>query len=320
MAKNNETATVEVAGQEEAMNLFGNRDEHLKFIERETGAQISHRSGALTITGPGAGDIADMMRGLLEKVRGGMRIEKSDIRYSLMLLDDDSPDKTGDADLALTNGLGRPIRPRSPMQREYINALAGSNLVFAVGPAGTGKTYLAVAVAVKKLLEESVKRIIICRPAVEAGEKLGFLPGDFQQKVDPYLRPIYDALFSMMSIDKCARYLDRGIIEVAPLAFMRGRTLDDAFVLMDEAQNTTVSQMKMFLTRLGANSSAAVTGDITQVDLPPDSRSGLIDAVSRLEGLKDIEFVFLTKRDVVRHELVARIIEAYEKDDKGINT
>ncbi len=315
MSNINETATITVANQEEAMNLFGKSDEHVKFIEKETGVHVSHRSGVLTITGKGAAGIGEMIGNLLEQVRKGMQVEKSDIRYSLMLLQEEGAGKKVEADIKLTNGLGRPIRPRTPKQREYINALARSNMVFSVGPAGTGKTYLAVAVAVKKLIEESVKRIIICRPAVEAGEKLGFLPGDLQQKVDPYLRPIYDALFNMMSIDKCARYLDRGIIEVAPLAFMRGRTLDDAFVLMDEAQNTTVNQMKMFLTRLGSNSSAAVTGDVTQVDLPPETPSGLIDAVGRLEGLRGIDFVFLTKKDVVRHELVARIIEAYDDDD-----
>ncbi|HOY62605.1 MAG TPA: PhoH family protein, partial [bacterium] len=213
------------------------------------------------------------------------------------------------------NGTGRSITPRSPNQRDYIRAIMKNDLVFASGPAGTGKTYLAVAVAVNCLAEEAVKRIIICRPAVEAGEKLGFLPGDFQEKVDPYLRPVYDALFAMMSFEKCRRLMDTGVIEVAPLAFMRGRTLEDAYVILDEAQNTTVEQMKMFLTRLGSRSRAVITGDVTQIDLPPEKMSGLVDAERRLRSLPEIKFVRFSKLDVVRHELVAKIIRAYESEN-----
>lgn len=212
---------------------------------------------------------------------------------------------------------GRAVKAKSPRQAAYLRAMMKNDLVICIGPAGTGKTYLAVAMAVRKLNSEQVSRIVVCRPAVEAGEKLGFLPGDFQQKVDPYLRPIYDALYSLLGPEKSMRLMERNTIEVAPLAYMRGRTLDDAFVIMDEAQNTTVEQMKMFLTRMGRRSSAVVTGDITQVDLAPDRPSGLIDAAERLKGVEGIGFAYFSRRDVVRHDLVARIIEAYETPPAG---
>jgi len=328
MTEKKEKAALEVESQEEALALFGHRDEHLKYIEREMGVRFTYRNGEVSVTGPGAEGVAEMLKHLLESHRGGRKIAKSDIRYGLMLLkeDDESRDMKADLEVKLVDGAGHAIKPRSPRQRDYLEALTNSDLVFAIGPAGTGKTYLAVAVAVKRLMDESVKRIIVCRPAVEAGEKLGFLPGDFQQKVDPYLRPIYDALFGMMSAERCARLLERGVIEVAPLAYMRGRTLDDAFVIMDEAQNTTIEQMKMFLTRLGRRSRAAVTGDITQIDLPPDRVSGLVDAAERLRNLSEIKFIYFTRKDVVRHDLVAKIIHAYdgerekngmEEEDKG---
>jgi len=316
LPENCKKACFEVNSQEEAMELFGRRDENLKYIERETGVKFKSRNGEVTVEGERAVQIAAMMRRLLDEVRRGRRVSGSDIKYGLMALEE----KTGGAGaerecgVRLTDSAGRAIKPTSPRQRDYIEALTKHDLVFSVGPAGTGKTYLAVAMAVRSLQEESVKRIVICRPAVEAGEKLGFLPGDMQQKVDPYLRPIYDALFAMLGPDKCARLLERGMIEVAPLAYMRGRTLEDAFVIMDEAQNTTVEQMKMFLTRLGKRSRAVVTGDITQIDLPPDKISGLVDACRRLRGVEGIHFVEFTQRDVVRHELVARIITAYEGD------
>ncbi|MFC1474716.1 PhoH family protein, partial [bacterium] len=242
-------------------------------------------------------------------------IARADIKYALLTVEDGGEENS--VRVMVADGSGRIIKPQSPAQAEYLEALRNSDMVFSIGPAGTGKTFLAVATAVRMLLDDTVKRIIICRPAVEAGEKLGFLPGDFQQKVDPYLRPIYDALFSMLNIDRCARFLDRGIIEIAPLAYMRGRTLEDAFVIMDEAQNTTIPQMKMFLTRLGRNSRAAVTGDVTQTDLPADVDSGLEDAIGRLKDIPEISFIFFSKRDVVRHDLVARIIEAYEGPEEG---
>jgi len=304
-------AVLEVENQEEALALFGRRDEHLRYIERETGIRAAHGSGRATFEGPGAREVARAMERLLEGVRRGERLSLGDIKYALMSLEAGTGSEQ-DMQVKVADGSGRIIKPQSPAQREYLEALRSRDMVFSIGPAGTGKTFLAVASAVRMLLDEAVKRIVICRPAVEAGEKLGFLPGDFQQKVDPYLRPIYDALFSMLTMDRCARYLDRGIIEVAPLAYMRGRTLEDAFVIMDEAQNTTAPQMKMFLTRTGRNSRVAVTGDVTQTDLPAGMVSGLVDAVERLRGIPEIGFIFFTKKDVVRHKLVAKIIEAYE--------
>ncbi|MFA6447834.1 MAG: PhoH family protein [bacterium] len=318
MAEKKETAVLEVASQDEALGLFGHRDENLRYIEREMGVTLAFRNGEVTVSGPRAAGIAELMRHMLDGYRCGRKVTKSDIKYGMMLLKegDDGRDLKADLNIRLVDGAGRAIKPRSPRQRDYLEAMSKYDMVFAIGPAGTGKTYLAVAVAVKHLLEESVKRIIICRPAVEAGEKLGFLPGDMQQKVDPYLRPIYDALFGLMSADRCARLLDRGVIEIAPLAYMRGRTLDDAYVIMDEAQNTTIEQMKMFLTRLGPRSRAAVTGDITQIDLPADKASGLVDAAERLQGIKEIRFIRFSRRDVVRHDLVAKIIKAYEEKDR----
>jgi phosphate starvation-inducible protein PhoH and related proteins len=322
MTGKKETAVLKVESQDEALGLFGHRDENLKFIEREMAVSLTFRNGEVTVTGARAEGIVELMRHLLDGYRSGRKVAKADIKYGLMLLKEGDGDRDlkTDLNIKLTDGSGRTIKPRSPRQRDYLEALANHDMVFAIGPAGTGKTYLAVAVAVKRLLEESVKRIIICRPAVEAGEKLGFLPGDMQQKVDPYLRPIYDALFGMMNVDRCARLLERGIIEVAPLAYMRGRTLDDAFVIMDEAQNTTIEQMKMFLTRLGPHARAAVTGDITQIDLPPDKTSGLVDAAETLKKLKEIRFIYFTRRDVVRHDLVAKIIKAYEDKDRKTDT
>lgn len=317
MPEEAKTTILEVESQEEAMNLFGHKDENLKFIEKETGVRFVYRGGKISLSGPRSAEVGQALERLLEQVRRGGRIARSDVRYALMLLEEDVHENSGEPAIRLMDGSGNLIKPRSPAQKVYIDALSKSGFVFAVGPAGTGKTYLAVAVALRKLLDESVRRIIICRPAVEAGEKLGFLPGDFQQKVDPYLRPIYDALFSMLKFDRCARYMEKGVIEVAPLAYMRGRTLDDAFVILDEAQNTTVTQMKMFLTRLGRNSSAAVTGDVTQIDLPHDTVSGLVDATNRLKEINDIRFIFFSRRDVVRHELVSKIIEAYEGKENG---
>ncbi len=322
MADKKTTAVLEVGSQEEALGLFGHRDENLKYIEKEMDVRLTYRNGEVVVAGPQADGIVELLRHLLDSYRRGRKVTKSDIKYGLMLLKEDGGgrDLRADLDIKLMDGSGRAIKPRSPRQRDYLEALVKHDMVFAIGPAGTGKTYLAVAMAVRRLLEESVRRIVICRPAVEAGEKLGFLPGDLQQKVDPYLRPIYDALFGMMASDRCARMLERGIIEVAPLAYMRGRTLDDAFVIMDEAQNTTVEQMKMFLTRLGPHSRAAVTGDITQIDLPPDKLSGLIDAAERLQGIKEIKFIRFTRQDVVRHDLVAKIIKAYDGEENKKNT
>jgi len=315
----NNVASFDIGSGEEALALFGKRDENIKYVERETGVHFICRNGEVNLSGRLAPKVAELMTHLRDRIRQGEKIGKSDIKYGLIVILENNGDEDLDGSLnfRLSDSTGHSIKPKSPRQREYLNALAKSDLTFAIGPAGTGKTYLAVAMAVKFLNEESVKRIIICRPAVEAGEKLGFLPGDFQQKVDPYLRPIYDALFGLLGVDKCARLLERGVIEIAPLAFMRGRTLEDAFVIMDEAQNTTIEQMKMFLTRLGRRSRAAVTGDVTQIDLPHDKVSGLVDSIDRLKSLDEIRFVFFTRNDVVRHDLVAKIIEAYE--DKSLD-
>lgn len=318
MSNKKQSAVLEVESQEEALILFGRQDEFLRFIESETGVSANHRSGKVTFTGERAGDVARMMGRLLLQARRGDSVGLNDLKYGLMTLRDDGGAQVNERkEIRLSNGSGRIIKPMSPAQSKYFDAMLHNDLVFAVGPAGTGKTFLAVAMAVRRLLDDAVKRIIICRPAVEAGEKLGFLPGDFQQKVDPYLRPIYDALFSMLKVEKFSRLLEKGIIEVAPLAFMRGRTLDDAFVIMDEAQNTTVPQMKMFLTRLGRNSCAVVTGDNTQTDLPSNVTSGLTDAIGRLKSIEEIKFIYFSKMDVVRHDLVSKIIEAYEGEDSG---
>jgi len=219
------------------------------------------------------------------------------------------------SDLICITARGKPVKAKTYGQKEYVNAIKENTIVFGIGPAGTGKTYLAVAMAVTAFRNKEVNRIIITRPAVEAGEKLGFLPGDLQNKVDPYLRPLYDALYEILGLENYQKYMEKGMIEIAPLAYMRGRTLDDSFIILDEAQNTTPEQMKMFLTRIGYSSKAIVTGDITQIDLPGDKKSGLKEVIKILKGIKGIEFVFLTEKDVIRHELVQKIIKAYEKYD-----
>ena len=233
----------------------------------------------------------------------------------MSLVEEGSEDKISvlSDDCICITAKGRPLKPKTLGQKRYVDAIAKNTVVFGVGPAGTGKTYLAVAMAVRAFRAHEVNRIVLTRPAVEAGEKLGFLPGDLQNKVDPYLRPLYDALFDMLGAENYQRYLEKGNIEVAPLAYMRGRTLDDSFIILDEAQNTTPEQMKMFLTRLGINSKAVVTGDITQIDLPDSKRSGLVDATKILKGINDISIVYFTDKDVVRHHLVQEIVKAYER-------
>ena len=312
---------LEINSQEEALNLFGQGDKHLRTIERETGVRCVLRDNQLRVTGPDSvvPQVGALLTRLLDRARNGARVEASDVSFGLMLIQDGAATEPDALDLSevILDGRGRPVKPRSPAQAEYVRRMMKNDLVICIGPAGTGKTFLAVAAALKKLNAEQVSRIVVCRPAVEAGEKLGFLPGDFQQKVDPYLRPIYDALFTLLGPDRSARLLERNIIEVAPLAYMRGRTLDNAFAIMDEAQNTTREQMKMFLTRLGRQSCAVVTGDVTQIDLPGGVQSGLVDAAERLENVEGIALVRLSGRDVVRHDLVARIIHAYEENGNG---
>jgi phosphate starvation-inducible PhoH-like protein len=253
---------------------------------------------------------------LLEK---GFRLHAEDVHKALDMLEQDRDAEVREvfSDTVAVSSSGRQIAPKSPAQKLYVEAIRDHTLTFAIGPAGTGKTYLAVAMAATALLDHQFKRIVLCRPAVEAGERLGFLPGDIAEKVNPYLRPLYDALEDMADVERVKRFIERGTVEIAPLAFMRGRTLNDSFVILDEAQNTTPEQMKMFLTRLGFDSKAVVTGDITQIDLPPDQRSGLVHAQSILRNVEGVAICTFTFADVVRHPLVARIIRAYEKDEEG---
>ena len=297
--------------------LFGTRDENLRLMEDSLGVRIDLRSDAIHVEGPDQG-IARVQRVFQDfealrkqgvhphngELNGMLRLIVADPSVTLRSLVDTGKQRA--------TGIKRPVQPRSINQRKYLEAIEQNDMTFGVGPAGTGKTYLAVAMAVAAINAKKVSRIILVRPAVEAGEKLGFLPGSLQEKVDPYLRPLYDALYDLLEPEKVDKMLEKNVIEVAPLAFMRGRTLNDAFIIMDEAQNTTVEQMKMFLTRLGNNSKAVITGDITQIDLPNPRRSGLIDAINVLNGVEGIHFCHFEDGDVVRHSLVQRIVRAYE--------
>ncbi len=319
---NEEPAQKQVAidSMDEAIKLFGVFDENLKIIEDETGARICSKSDSISIAGSVAQTelAATVLDKLLHILRRGETIDRSRIRYAIDLA------KEGNAELitelmddvvAFTNK-GRQIKCKTLGQKKYVAALKHNTVVFGVGPAGTGKTYLAVAMAVLAFKNKDVDKIILTRPAVEAGEKLGFLPGDLQNKVDPYLRPLYDALNDFLGGESFKNLTERGAIEVAPLAYMRGRTLNDAYIILDEAQNCTVEQMKMFLTRFGEGSRVVVTGDITQIDLPRERKSGLIHALEVLRDTEGIAQVYLTHKDVVRHELVQRIIKAYEKSER----
>ncbi|HET6147313.1 MAG TPA: PhoH family protein [Polyangia bacterium] len=299
-----------------ALALYGERNGNLKIIERETGVELHARGNELTVIG--AADAVAMTRRLVEQlyamVRAGTPVSPEDIgRAALALRADAGVDlREVFSDTILIAGRARAIAPKGLAQKRYVDAIRAHDIVFGIGPAGTGKTYLAMALAVRALMEKQVKRIVLTRPAVEAGERLGFLPGSLEEKVSPYLRPLYDALHDMMDFEKADQLLARGLIEVAPIAFMRGRTLNDAFVILDEAQNTTTEQMKMFLTRLGFESKAVITGDVTQIDLPDNRRSGLNEAVSLLSGIQGIAFRYFTEVDVVRHPLVQEIIKAYD--------
>ena len=311
---------INIERMEQAVSLFGSFDENVRLIEQHYGVDVLIRGGDLKISGEAeAVDKAvRAVNGLLLLINRGEPIGEQNVRYVLMLVDEGGD--AGLSELAEDNVVitakGKPVKPKTLGQKQYVDALRSHTVVLGVGPAGTGKTYLAVAMAVRALREKTVSRIILTRPAVEAGEKLGFLPGDLQDKVDPYLRPLYDALYDMIGMESFSRYVERGIIEIAPLAYMRGRTLDDAFIILDEAQNTTPEQMKMFLTRLGFGSKAVVTGDLTQTDLPDGKKSGLADAVAVLDGIEDIAIHHFTERDVVRHRLVQKIILAYENRGK----
>ncbi len=299
--------------------VFGKLDENVKAVEDAFGVSIGNIGGAVKISGdnPDKVDLAErVMKALANMAQSGQSVTRQSVDYAVSMAcegrEEELAGLTGDS-ICIT-AKGRPIKPKTLGQKEYINAIRANTITLGIGPAGTGKTYLAVAMAVTALRQKKVSRIILTRPAVEAGEKLGFLPGDLQNKVDPYLRPLTDALFDMLGMETYQSYLEKNVIEIAPLAYMRGRTLDDSFIILDEAQNTTCEQMKMFLTRLGFNSKIIITGDITQIDLPRDKRSGLKQAMSILKGVEDIAICNLTFKDVVRHHLVQRIIQAYEKD------
>ncbi|MBQ3091558.1 MAG: PhoH family protein [Clostridia bacterium] len=312
---------VNVERIEQIINLFGSFDENIKLLEKEYNVHIINRDTELRISG----DAEDVMHAqqaiesLLALAARGEQISVQNVHYIISLVREgqqDKLDQMGKGVICVTVR-GKPVKAKTLGQQSYIDAIQNNIVTVGVGPAGTGKTYLAVASAVAAFRRKEINRIILTRPAVEAGEKLGFLPGDLQNKVDPYLRPLYDALFDMFGPEAYHRYLERGNIEVAPLAYMRGRTLDDAFIILDEAQNTTPEQMKMFLTRIGFGSKAVITGDVTQIDLPNGKTSGLKEACAVLQGIDDIAIQYLDHRDVVRHELVAKIIQAYDKHDKA---
>ncbi len=306
---------------EQAVALFGSFDENIKLIEREYSVSVVGRDSELKISG----DIENVdkakrvIESLLMLINRGETLSEQNIRYCMSLINEGSGEKIESlvGDCICITSKGKPIKPKTLGQKRYCNCIAENTITIGVGPAGTGKTYLAVAMAVTAFRAKQINRIILTRPAVEAGEKLGFLPGDLQSKVDPYLRPLYDALFDMLGAETYQKYVERGNIEVAPLAYMRGRTLDDSFIILDEAQNTTPEQMKMFLTRIGFNSRAIVTGDITQIDLPDGKKSGLRDVINVLKNIEDIAFCYFSERDVVRHRLVQKIIKAYEKRDSS---
>lgn len=307
----------------EALLLFGPHDAYLQLIEAKSNAKIMTREGELVISGDKAevDKLEELIDILLQLIRRGIALSERDISYAMMLIErGEGADLLDvyDEEVARTQR-GKPIRAKTLGQRHYLSAIKRHDIAFGIGPAGTGKTYLAVVMAVSALKMGRVKRIVLTRPAVEAGESLGFLPGDLQEKVDPYLRPLYDALYDMLGTEQVAKMMERGLIEVAPLAYMRGRTLEDSFVILDEAQNTTPEQMKMFLTRLGFGSKMVITGDVTQVDLPKGKKSGLREAERILSPISDVAFIRFQEGDVVRHSLVQKIIEAYAKEEADQN-
>ena len=313
---------IDIERVEQLVNLFGNLDENIKKIENRYNVAITSHAGQLKIIGEtiNVSNASRAIKCLLEIINKGEALTTHNIDYVMNMVEEDEDDRISrltDASCICVTAKGKPVKPKTLGQRRYVEAIQNHTITIGVGPAGTGKTYLAVALAVNAFRSKKVNRIILTRPAVEAGEKLGFLPGDLQQKVDPYLRPLYDALYDMLGAENFQRCQERGDIEVAPLAYMRGRTLDDSFIILDEAQNTTQEQMKMFLTRLGFNSKAVVTGDITQIDLPGDKKSGLKQAVQILKGIDDIAITKLKAKDVVRHRLVQEIINAYERNGEN---
>ena len=314
---------ISIERMEEAIAIFGSFDENIRIIERELGVTVVNRDSQLKISGDGEAVMyaVKAINALLSLEAKGENINEQNVRYIINVVRAGNEDKIGilAKDVLCVTAKGKPIKPKTLGQKRYVEAVKSNTITLGVGPAGTGKTYLAVAAAVAAFRAKEVNRIILTRPAVEAGERLGFLPGDLQSKVDPYLRPLYDALFDMLGAENYQKYLERGNIEVAPLAYMRGRTLDDSFIILDEAQNTSREQMKMFLTRLGFGSKIVITGDITQIDLPSDKVSGLKEAMRVLKGVEDIAICRLGEADVVRHVIVQRIIKAYEEDDNRRN-
>ena len=312
--------SINVERIEDAIDIFGSFDENIKLIERELGVTVVNRDSELKISGEAENVLyaVKAVQGLLNLAGRKETITEQNVRYIINLVKAGNEEHIGDIarDVLCVTAKGKPIKAKTLGQKRYVDAIKKNTITLGIGPAGTGKTYLAVAAAVAAFRDKQVNRIILTRPAVEAGERLGFLPGDLQSKVDPYLRPLYDALFEMLGAETYNKYLERGNIEVAPLAYMRGRTLDDSFIILDEAQNTSREQMKMFLTRLGFGSKIVITGDITQIDLPRDTVSGLKEAMRVLDGVEDIAICKLNESDVVRHVIVQRIIKAYEADEK----
>ena len=312
--------TISIARIEDVIDIFGSFDENIKLIEHELDVSVVSRDDQLKISGEAENVLyaVKAVQGLLGLAGRKETITEQNVRYIINLVKAGNEEHINDIarDVLCVTAKGKPIKPKTLGQKRYVDAIKKNTITLGIGPAGTGKTYLAVAAAVAAFRDKQVNRIILTRPAVEAGERLGFLPGDLQSKVDPYLRPLYDALFDMLGAETYNKYLERGSIEVAPLAYMRGRTLDDSFIILDEAQNTSREQMKMFLTRLGFGSKIVITGDITQIDLPRDTVSGLKEAMRVLDGVEDIAICRLNEADVVRHVIVQRIIKAYEEDEK----
>ncbi len=313
------TITIPFADNDTARHLFGEQNIHLSRLSELLEVRVNTRGTTVFVEGERyAAELAqNLLTQLYSLVKEGYPVHPNDIDYAARMLSRDHRTQLRDIflDTVYVTAKKSLVTPKSPAQKEYIEAIRGNDIVFGIGPAGTGKTYLARAMAVAAFTKGQVSRIILTRPAVEAGETLGFLPGDLAEKVDPYLRPLYDALHDMMRFEKVSALMEKGVIEVAPIAFMRGRTLNDSFIILDEAQNTTAEQMKMFLTRIGFNSKAVITGDITQIDLPPERMSGLIETKNILQGIAGIRFVYFSKQDVVRHKLVQEIIRAYEELD-----
>lgn len=312
---------INIDRMEQAVALFGSFDENIKLVEKEYQVTVVGRGAEIKVSGEAenVGKAVRVIESLLSLINRGEALSEQNVRYCISLVQEGSEEKieTLAGDCICITSKGKPVKPKTLGQKNYCSQIAKNTITIGVGPAGTGKTYLAVAMAVTAFRSQQVNRIVLTRPAVEAGEKLGFLPGDLQQKVDPYLRPLYDALFDMLGAETYQKYVERGNIEVAPLAYMRGRTLDDSFIILDEAQNTTPEQMKMFLTRLGFGSKMVITGDITQIDLPDGRRSGLKDAMRILRNVEDIAQVRFSEKDVVRHRLVQDIIKAYEKNEES---